>query len=101
MNDKTLDEWAEQYDISKQFIADTIGLGVEYSSESGELFGVFLVDTTDSELPYRVSWYDSRGFSGHANCKDEAAAVKLLMSDLGCGIKLAPGSMQRLFEKWD
>jgi len=93
------DKYIEQYEAAREFVAEVIGLGVEFSSESGEQFGVFLVDTTGA-CKYRVSWYDSRGFSGHANCDGEADAVKLLTSDLGSGIKLAPGSMERLFEKW-
>jgi len=97
---KSLDEYLIPYREAQEFIRNTLDVGVEYASGDGTLFGVMLKEMS-SDSPYRVQWYDERGLSGHSEVSSPDAAAKILLSDLGMELQLAPGSMDKLFEAWD
>lgn len=95
-----LDKYLEQYNEAKQFVENTIDVGAEYSNEEGTLFGAFLQEMSNPAMPYRVQWYDGRGLVGHSEAATVWDGIDLLLSDLGPGLKQAPGSMDKLFFGW-
>lgn len=97
---EVFDEILKSMRQARRFVSEVIAVGVEFADQSEEHFGVVLVEMAGGSCPYRVQWYDRRGFSGHSEVKSLEAAVELLVSDLGYEVKLAPGSMDRLSKEW-
>jgi len=94
-----LDDYLVERSTAIERVRETLEVGAEYASRSEEYFGVFLKEMS-TDFPYRISWYDERGFSGHAEIASKEDAINQLVSELGYGVHPAPGSLDRLFQTW-
>jgi len=94
------DDYTNEYNEARERVRKTLRIGAEYSDRKGELFGVFLKEMS-GELPYRISWYDKFGFSGHAEIRNTDDAVDTIIEFLGAGVQPSPGSLQHLFVNWE
>jgi hypothetical protein len=96
---KKIEEILRERNLAKSFVEQNIEIGIEFSSDCGDKFGVLLKEMYGS-CPYRIQWYDREGISGHSEVPSLKLAIDILVSDLGYGIRLAPGSMDRLMKGW-
>ena len=97
--DWTLDDYLAAGEAAKERVSESVDVGVEYVSRDGQRFGVLLKEMA-SDSPYRISWYDALGFSGHSEVASKEAAVVLFVDELGDGVHEAPGSLDKLFQGW-
>lgn len=88
-------EWRRQRAAAKARIAAGLRIGSEWTSDAVQYSGIIV---GDASRPGKVilRLFDSRGFNGGSSRDSLQDLVAELLEDFGCGVREAPGALERL-----